>query len=325
MTPRSSSIGKGFGAAVPLPRRAPFPGRRIRLPCSVLRDRLDALGRVYDRRFLDSDPIGIVREYRSPEDREVVALLAAGLAYGRVASIRASLRRVLAVLGERPARAVDAFDPRRGAASLEGFAHRFTRGRDVALVLWVVRQARARSGSLEEFFLEGDDDPTSETLEAPMNRFGDRLFALDAGPFTKDGRIGRRDGARWLLPLPRDGSACKRHCLFLRWMVRADDGVDCGAWRRLTPARLVLPLDVHVQRLARVLGWTSRRAPGWAMALEVTACLRRLDPRDPTRYDFALSRLGILGHLRASQGRLRLAQVREVLRDVTRPAPAVTR
>ena len=295
---------------------ASSPGRRLGLGKEQFRLHLEALNRVYDRSFLHTDPLGIVRRFDGPEDRELVGLLAAGLSYGRVESIRKSLEKLLTVLGPRPSRFLESFDPQRDAALLDGFAYRFTRGRDVALMLWLIRQAIEGSGSLENFFLEGDPDPGSDTLEGAMNRFGDRLFALDSRPFHGDGRIPARDGVRWLLPLPREGSVSKRHCLFLRWMIRPDDGVDCGIWKLVSPSRLVLPLDVHLQRLALVLGWTRRRSPSWAMALEVTASLRHLDPEDPTRYDFSLSRLGILGRLEAPRGRLRLSRLSEVLRDV---------
>jgi uncharacterized protein (TIGR02757 family) len=277
---------------------------RASLKPADLRAVLEDLRRRYDSRFLDSDPVGIVRRFQDPEDREIVALLAAGLAYGRVTSIRGSLERLLARIGPRPARFAASFDPAKDAGRLEGFVHRFTRGRDVALLIHLVRQAKERSGSLESFYLEGDADPGSPTLGPSLDTFGARLFGLDAAPFTSDGTLPSGDGARWLLPVPSGGSACKRSCLFLRWMVRPDDGVDCGLWKRIAPSRLVLPLDTHLVRVARALGWTRRKTAGWPMALEVTARLRTLDPADPTRFDFALCRLGILGLLDAPGGRL---------------------
>ena len=277
-----------------------------------LRGVLEDLRQRYDARFLDSDPVGIVRRFEDPKDREIVGLLAAVLAYGRVASIRRSLEAVLERIGAHPARFVTAFEPARDAGRFDGFVHRFTRGRDIALLLHLVRQAQERAGSIESFFLEGDDDPSAPTLGPALDRFGARLFALDARPFIADGTVPRGDGARWLLPVPSGGSACKRSCLFLRWMVRADDGVDCGLWTRVSASRLVLPLDTHLLRVVRALGWTRRKTAGWPMAQEVTERLRRLDPLDPTRFDFALCRLGILGLLDAPGGvltarRLRLA------------------
>jgi uncharacterized protein (TIGR02757 family) len=280
---------------------------------TALRDALEGLRRRYDRRFLDSDPIGIVRRFDDPHDREIVGLIAAGLAYGRVASIRGSLFGILARLGPKPTQFVASFDPVRDACRFDGFAHRFTSGRDVALLLHLVRQVRERAGSLESFFLAGDKDPGTPTLGEALDAFGARMFALDARPFVRDGIVPHRDGARWLLPLPAGGSACKRSCLFLRWMVRPDDGVDCGVWTRVSPSRLVLPLDTHLLRVVRALGWSRRKSAGWAMALEATARLRALDPADPIRFDFALSRLGILGLLDAPGGRLTARSVRRAL------------
>jgi len=280
---------------------------------SALKDDLEGLCLRYDGRFLDSDPVGIVRRYDDPADREIVGLIAAGLAYGRVASIRASLQKLLPLLGRRPARFVAGFDPARDSSRFDGFVHRFTRGRDVALLLHLVRQAKERAGSLESFFLAGDALPQSPTLGEALDAFGSRLFALDGGPFVPDGVVSRRDGVRWLLPLPAAGSACKRSCLFLRWMVRPDDGVDCGVWTRVSRSRLVLPLDTHLLRVVRALGWTRRKSAGWPMALEVTSRLRRYDPEDPIRFDFALCRLGILGLLETRGGRLSPGTMRRAL------------
>lgn len=269
----------------------------------ALRDVLEDLCRRYDRRFLDSDPVGIVRRFGDPADREIVGLIAAGLAYGRVASIRGSVESLLSRMGTRPSRFVRAFDPIADARRLDGFVHRFTRGRDVAILLERVRRAQERAGSLEAFFIQGDPDPAGPTLGPALDAFGRRLFA----------GVPEKDGARWLLPLPARGSVCKRACLFLRWMVRPDDGVDCGVWTRVSPSRLVLPLDTHLLRVVRALGWTRRKSPGWRMALEATAALREIDSEDPVRFDFALSRLGILGLLKAPDGRFTRRSVRRAL------------
>jgi uncharacterized protein (TIGR02757 family) len=99
---------------------------------------------------------------------------------------------------------------------------------------------------------------------------------------------------RAFLSDPASGSACKRLNLFLRWMVRPDDGLDLGLWAPVRPDQLVIPLDTHEARISRYLGLSDRRTVDWKMAVEVTEGLRRLDPSDPVRYDFALSRLGIL-------------------------------
>jgi uncharacterized protein (TIGR02757 family) len=290
------------------------PGGRLGLTLDETRARLDDFSRRYDGRFLDSDPLGIVRRFELPEDRELVGLLAAGLAYGRVEAIRSGLDRLLSVLGPRPSRFLEAFDPDADARRFDGFRHRFTRGRDVARLLGWIAEARRARGSLEALFVAHDRDPGSPDLGPAMTAFADALFSLEARPRAAPGGRDDAAGARWLLPRPADGSACKRHCLFLRWMVRPDDGIDCGIWTRVSRARLVVPLDIHVERVAKAIGWTRRRSASWAMAVEVTATLRRLDPADPTRYDFALSRLGILGLVRARGGRVAARDVAEALR-----------
>lgn len=260
--------------------------------------RLRALAASCGRDLLDTDPVGLVRRFDDPDDREIAAVVASGLAYGRVASIRGSVTRVLEAMGGSPGRFVDAFDEKVDGARFVGFAHRFTKGEALSRLFLLLRRARERSGTLEAFFLAGDPDPAEATYASAMAAFVDRLFALD----RREDDAAR--GARWLFPSPSGGSLCKRPCLFLRWMVRPDDGVDCGIWTNASRARLVMPLDTHLVRVARVLGWTRRRSPSWGMALEVTHHLRGLDPGDPVRFDFALSRLGILGLLPAPGGRL---------------------
>ncbi len=99
---------------------------------------------------------------------------------------------------------------------------------------------------------------------------------------------------RYLLPSPSGTSPCKRLNLYLRWMVRHGDSIDLGLWSRVSPRKLVIPLDVHVARISRRIGLTELKAPSWRMAEDITRSLRLLDPEDPVKYDFAICRLGIL-------------------------------
>ena len=97
----------------------------------------------------------------------------------------------------------------------------------------------------------------------------------------------------FFFPSPASGSACKRLCMYLRWMVRPADGIDLGLWREVSAAKLVIPVDAHIQRISRYLGLTNRKQADWRMAREITQALRRLDPADPVKYDFSLCHLGI--------------------------------
>jgi uncharacterized protein (TIGR02757 family) len=261
------------------------------MQATELRRRLDALYRHYDHRFVDPDPLQFVRAQRRPDDREVVGLIASSLAYGNVRQIKRSIERVLAALGPRPARALRRLDPVAARRALAGFKHRFNDGRDVACLLYFIRQMRERHGSIEAFFLAGME-PGHPHVGPALASFCARALALDHGGLYGRGSLPAKAGVRFFFPSPDDGSPCKRLNLYLRWMVRRD-GVDLGLWRRVEPARLVIPLDAHVFAIARRVALTRRRSPGWRMALDITARLRRLDAEDPVKYDFALHRMGL--------------------------------
>jgi len=201
-----------------------------------------------------------------------------------------SIERLVAIMGPRPAAYVDAFEPARDSAAFKGLVHRWTRERDIVALLWVIRQMRARSGSIEGFFLEGYD-PAAPDLATALDSFSERAMALDLS--AAYGRVPKRPGVCYFFPRPAKGSACKRLNLFLRWMIR-HDALDLGVWTRVPPSKLVVPLDTHVIRVGRCLQLTRLQSPGWKMAADITASLARIDRDDPTRYDFSLCHLGMM-------------------------------
>ena len=256
---------------------------------TALRPALDRLYESFNHPDSASDPIQIVRRFHSPEDREVVGFIAGALAFGRVASVLQSIERVIAIMGNRPAAYVRQFDPSRDRAAFTPIVHRWIRGVDLAALVWVMKQMLERAGSIEGYFLEGYD-PAAADVESALESFSSRALALDLKAVY--GRISRR-GVGYFFPRPSAGSACKRMNLFLRWMIRTD-ALDLGVWARVSPAKLVVPLDTHVIRVGRCLGLTRYMSPGWRMARDVTASLRRFDPADPVKYDFALCHLGMM-------------------------------
>jgi uncharacterized protein (TIGR02757 family) len=235
------------------------------------------------------DPIQAVRRFTRDDDREIAAFCAAGLAFGRVTSVMASISRLFALMDDRPAAFVRGFDARRDRARLSGFVHRWIRGADVAALVSVLQQMLRRSGSIEGFFLEGDEG--GEDVRDALDSFSRRAMALDLR--TAYGRVPARPGVAYFFPRPSAGSGCKRLNLFMRWMVRRD-ALDLGLWTRVSPARLVVPLDTHVIRVGRCLGLTRYTSPGWPMALDITRSLRELDPDDPVKYDFSVCHLGMM-------------------------------
>jgi uncharacterized protein (TIGR02757 family) len=263
---------------------------RPRLPSGQLKSVLDRLQREYDHPDSATDPVQIVRRYAAPEDREVAAFCAAALAFGRVASVLASIEGVLGPMGDHPARFVRAFELRRHAPAFEALGHRWIRGRDVIALIWILREMLRTHGSIEACFAAGLDESHTDIGPA-LESFCAWACGIDLDPVYRSSRGPRRVG--YFFPRPSSGSGCKRLNLFLRWMVR-HDRVDPGGWSSVSPAKLIVPLDTHVIRLGRCLGLTRYAGPGWRMAAEITASLRTLDPGDPVKYDFALCHLGMM-------------------------------
>jgi uncharacterized protein (TIGR02757 family) len=237
-----------------------------------------------------TDPIQIVRRFTRDDDREVVGFCAAALAFGRVSSVLQSIEKLLAVMGDQPARYVRTFDPVTEGPRFDGLVHRWTRGTDLVALLWLIRQMFDAHGTIEGFFLAGDT-PADPDVGGALDSLSRRAMALDVT--RAYGRVPKRPGVCYFFPRPSAGSACKRLNLFLRWMVRRD-ALDLGVWKGVAPSRLVVPLDTHVIRVGQCLGLTRYTSPGWKMAAEITASLRALDPLDPVKYDFSLCHLGMM-------------------------------
>jgi uncharacterized protein (TIGR02757 family) len=257
---------------------------------SELTAALDRLYQDYNREDSASDPIHLVRPFTNPADREIAGFCAAALAFGRVASVLNSITTLFAIMGPHPAAFVRAFDPSGPHPELRAMVHRWTRGVDLAALLWMLRQMVERSGSIEGFFLEGHARDAAD-VGAALDSFSANAMQLDIR--RAYGRTPRRPGVCYFFPRPSAGSACKRLNLFLRWMVRHDE-IDLGVWRGVRAAQLVVPLDTHVIRLGRCLKLTRYRSPGWRMAADITASLRALNPVDPVKFDFSLCHVGMM-------------------------------
>jgi uncharacterized protein (TIGR02757 family) len=256
----------------------------------TLNSRLDEIYRHFNLANSVSDPIWIVRRFERPEDQEIVAFCAAALAFGRVQSVLNSIAGMLEVMGPSPAAYVRAFDPARDRQAFAHLVHRWTKGADMAALVWVLHQMLAQSGSIEGFFLEGLDADAIDVGEA-LESFSRRAMALDRTAVY--GRTRPKPGVGYFFSKPSSGGACKRLNLFLRWVVRCDR-VDLGAWTRVKAAQLIVPLDTHVIRLGQCLRLTKYKSPGWRMAADITKSLRALDPIDPVRFDFSICHVGMM-------------------------------
>jgi uncharacterized protein (TIGR02757 family) len=246
-----------------------------------LRQRLDTLVETFDVSTIAPDPLQLVLRYTDSRDQEVAGLLAGAFAYGRADIVVANIGRVLDRMVPSPYEYLVKFDRAEAKRRFAGFAHRFHKTPELVDLLARIAGAIREHGTLGELFriCYDDDDPD---IGPSLTRFVEAL-------------IGQRKtkALDYLLTSPANGSACKRMNLFLRWMVRRTPP-DLGIWTFADPAKLVMPVDTHVHRIATFLGLNERKTPDWKTARALTNRLARFDRADPVRYDFAICRLGIL-------------------------------
>ena len=267
----------------------PAATRISRVRADRLRPHLEALAA---RPPSGPDPVDYAHRYPSPDDREVAALIAASLAFGRVTSFAGTLDQIFALAdaGGGPAAWADSAtisdDP-----SLSLLFYRWVRGPDLQRLVRAIGRFRAHHGSLAAF-MEEAIDPRDPDIGPGLIKLVDELRALSLDP-DDDGFETLPRGFRHLIPHPRTGSACKRLCMLARWMIRTS-APDLSMWNA-SPSQLIIPLDTHVHKVATLLGLTRRTDGSWRTALEITQNLRRIDPEDPVRFDFALAHLGISG------------------------------
>lgn len=231
------------------------------------------------RKWVHPDPLEFLYGYDRLKDREVVGFIASSLAYGRVAQIHKSVSAVLDNMGPSPYDFLISATPSRLRKPYSDFRHRFTTGEELIQMLMGIKSVIQRYGSLYNCFLSGFNSNQA-------NVFGGLSFLIN----ELGANLNRTKNS--LLPLPERGSACKRLHLFLRWMVRSDN-VDPGGWNRVSPSKLCVPLDTHMYRICLLLGLTGRKNCDMKTTLEITNAFRAIEPLDPVRYDFALTRLGM--------------------------------
>ena len=241
------------------------------------------------------DPIHYVHRYSSPADREIAAVIAACLAFGRVASFANTLDAIFALAdaGGGPAawaeRSLRSDDP--GLAPL---FYRWVRGSDLQRLVRTLGRFRIKHGRLSDF-MNRAIQPSDRHIGPGLERLVDTLRDLAVEP-REDSFEDLSRGFRHLLPHPRTGSACKRLCMLARWMTRTS-APDLAMWQ-VAPKQLIIPLDTHIHKVSKLLGLTRRTDGSWRTALEITQNLSRIDREDPVRFDFALAHLGISGACR---------------------------
>jgi len=248
----------------------------------ALRIDTDILEELYayynDVKYVHPDPLEIVLTYDDPLDREIAALIASSLAYGRVLQIMKSVNLVLDKMGP-PRRFLERVSKNAIARKFAGFKHRFTTDEELVDLLYGIKLTNERFGSLESCFRSVYDEEDDDVIPS-LGKFVDIVVAENGSCYSS------------LLPCPPKGSACKRLNLFLKWMVRKDK-VDPGGWSAVDSSKLVVPLDTHMYRIGSAFGMTERKQANLKTAREITGGFRKVAPEDPTKYDFALTRIGM--------------------------------
>ncbi len=230
-------------------------------------------------KFIHPDPLEFLFNYKSKKDREIVGIIASSLAYGRVERILISVDKILSVMGDSPYEFVKNTDLKSLKKIYSGFKHRFTDDIEIAELIYSMKEIIAEDGSLENNFYKyfKNDD---ETILDAMIPFTDNLKKYSSKSRTS------------LIPSPAKGSSCKRLCLFFRWMVRKDD-IDPGGWSKIPTSKLIIPLDTHMHKMAKMLNITDKNQANMKTAIEITKNLSKYCKDDPVKYDFSLTRPGI--------------------------------
>ena len=231
--------------------------------------------------FIENDPILIPHKFSKREDIEIAGLFAAMLAWGRRDIIIRNVNRIMELMDHAPHDFIvnhKEIDRKR----FTHFVHRTFQPDDMLYFVYFLHWFYNHNASLEVAFVPKTG---SSGMRERLVYFKDLFFSLEHLPRT-----------RKHVQSPANKSACKRLCLFLRWMVRpSNQGVDFGLWDRIAPADLILPVDVHVHRTAKALGLTKSKMPNWRVAEEITGKVAKFCPEDPCKYDFALFGMSLEG------------------------------
>jgi uncharacterized protein (TIGR02757 family) len=247
-----------------------------------LKEFLDAQVDVFNEKsFIENDPISIAHRYSKKEDIEISAFFASILAWGQRKTIISKCAELMNLMDDSPYDFI-LHHQESDLMPFTNFRHRTFNGTDALYFIDFLTRTYRKGEGLEKIFSEKIKD--ADNVGPALIHFKKVFVAHENFP----GRTGKH------ISSPENKSACKRLNMFLRWMVRKDKrGVDFGIWDSINSAQLVCPCDVHVERVARNMGLIQRKQMDWQTAIELTNSLRKFDPADPVKYDFALFGLGL--------------------------------
>jgi uncharacterized protein (TIGR02757 family) len=264
--------------------RSKWSNKSLTSDHKAIRELLDSRVQRYNQpNFIPQDPIAIPHAYSCLQDIEIAGFWTAMLSWGQRKTILTKARELFSLMDNAPYDFI-LHHKEKDRKRFLSFKHRTFQPLDTLYFLEFLQQYYRTNDSLEDAFFQSGQSAVTE-MRSALAVFHTRFFDH---PYTPD-------RTRKHVSTPIRNSACKRLNMFLRWMVRTDsNGVDFGLWRRMSPAVLMIPLDVHVERVALKLKLLSGSTTGWKAVEELTEVLRSFDPDDPVKYDFALFGMGVL-------------------------------
>jgi uncharacterized protein (TIGR02757 family) len=238
--------------------------------------------------FIKEDPVCIPHLFSKKQDIEISGLFAAVFAWGNRTTIINKTKELMRLMDDAPYEYC-LHHSDNDLKELVAFKHRTFNTTDLLYFIAFLKHHYSSHRSLETAFLMVKEKESEEFIESALIHFHNYFFSLEDAPAR----------TRKHISTPYKGSTCKRLNMYLRWMVRNDNrGVDFGIWKKIRPAQLICPIDLHVARVAKSFGLLERKQVDWQAAVELTAYLRTLDAEDPVKYDFALFGLGVMEKFR---------------------------
>ena len=248
-----------------------------------LKDLLDDAVRIHNqKKFINADPISIPHRFSKKEDIEIAGFFAATFAWGNRTTIINKTNELMQLMDDTPHDFI-LNHQQKDLKRMEHFVHRTFNSTDLLFFIQSLKRLYNQYSTLENVFLKNQSTKNFE-MEIALRNFYLEFFEEEFAP----------QRTRKHIATPDRKSACKRLCMYLRWMVRDDKKVDFGIWKKIKPADLICPLDVHVGNIARELKLLHRSKNDWQSAIELTTTLRKFDSNDPVKYDFALFSMGVL-------------------------------
>ncbi len=252
---------------------------------STIRKKLNEHYKLFDKSSIAPDPVQFLHKFSEEKDIEIAGIISSVFSYGNVQQIIKTLEKIFEIIENKPYEFVEKFNYSKDAEVFANIVHRFYTSEDIARLFRALHRIYTEDGSLKQLFLMYYF-PQEKNLKDAVAFFSRNL--LDAAR----GREEASQGLTFMFPDPAKGSACKRMNLFLRWMIRKDE-IDFGLWKEIPPDKLVIPVDTHVTKICKELNLTAAKNISWGMAEEITENLKKFDPCDPVKYDFAICHIGM--------------------------------